>query len=95
MSARRILVARGFAFAAGEGVADRDYRFDVGFHDLRHTAATLGATSGSSLKALMARSGHADRIDIDSDQPEAFDQDFFGGDDGTRTHDFLLAKQVL
>ena len=23
------------------------------------------------------------------------DQDFFGGDDGTRTHDFLLAKQVL
>lgn len=34
------------------------------FHDLRHTAATLAAASGSSLKALMARighSGHAER----------------------------------
>ena len=26
---------------------------------------------------------------------QASEQDFFGGDDGTRTHDFLLAKQVL
>ena len=26
-------------------------------------------------------------------QSRAPDQDFFGGDDGTRTHDFLLAKQ--
>lgn len=29
------------------------------FHDLRHTAATLAAGSGTSLKALMARIGHA------------------------------------
>ena len=28
-------------------------------HDLRHTAATLAAASGTSLKALMARIGHA------------------------------------
>jgi integrase len=29
------------------------------FHDLRHTAATLAAASGTSLKALMARIGPA------------------------------------
>jgi integrase len=29
------------------------------FHDMRHTAATLAAASGTSLKALMARIGHA------------------------------------
>jgi integrase len=29
------------------------------FHDLRHTAATLAAASGASVKALMARIGHA------------------------------------
>ena len=29
------------------------------FHDLRHTAATPAAASGASLKALMARIGHA------------------------------------
>jgi hypothetical protein len=29
------------------------------FHDLRHTAATLAAASGTSLKALMARIGHS------------------------------------
>lgn len=29
------------------------------FHDLRHTAATLAAASGTSLKALMACIGHA------------------------------------
>ncbi|HWI05301.1 MAG TPA: tyrosine-type recombinase/integrase, partial [Acidimicrobiales bacterium] len=29
------------------------------FHDLRHTAATLAAASGASLRALMARIGHA------------------------------------
>jgi integrase len=29
----------------------------VRFHDLRHTAATLAASSGASLKALMAASG--------------------------------------
>ncbi len=28
-------------------------------------------------------------------EPQAPDQDFCGGDDGTRTHDPLLAKQVL
>ena len=28
------------------------------FHDRRHTAATLAAASGTSLKALMARIGH-------------------------------------
>ena len=117
------------------------------FHDLRHTAATLAATSGTSLKALMARIGHAsaaaalryqhviDGQDADIvrylerfgeeppvpsrahddapqtvrrghavgtpiDLPEVADErqrgdlDFPGGDDGTRTHDPLLAKQV-
>ena len=29
------------------------------FHDLRHTAATLAAGSGTSLRALMSRIGHA------------------------------------
>ncbi len=29
------------------------------FHELRHTAATLAAASGTSVKALMARIGHA------------------------------------
>ena len=29
------------------------------FHDLRHTAATLAAASGASLRALMSRIGHA------------------------------------
>jgi integrase len=115
------------------------------FHDLRHTAATLAAASGTRLKALMARIGHASAaaalryqhvIDgqdadivrylerfgeeppvptIDRDHPPVLgtqwarsmrngstetdspvpDQDFLGGDDGTRTHDPLLAKQVL
>ena len=118
------------------------------FHDLRHTAATLAAGSGTSLKALMARIGHAsaaaalryqhviDGQDADivrylerfgeeppmpvrahddrpqpesgghvvgtaagprtlNDEPQVRDQDFSGGDDGTRTHDPLLAKQVL
>jgi len=118
------------------------------FHDLRHTAATLAAASGTSLKALMARIGHAsvaaalryqhviDGQDADivrflerfgeeppvpsrahddtsvpvpgghvvgtpagpsepTREPQAPDQDFCGGDDGTRTHDPLLAKQVL
>jgi len=118
------------------------------FHDLRHTAATLAAASGTSLKALMARIGHAsaaaalryqhviDGQDADivkylerfgeeppvpsrahDDTPESVrgghvvgtpsdpaevtpeqeprDLDFRGGDDGTRTHDPLLAKQVL
>jgi integrase len=115
------------------------------FHDLRHTAATLAAASGASLKALMARIGHASAraalryqhvmdgqdADIvrfleqygdgppatssDHDEPkvlgtqwartmrnestenvdQAPDQDFYGGDDRTRTDDPLLAKQVL
>jgi hypothetical protein len=115
------------------------------FHDLRHTAATLAAASGASLKALMARIGHAsaraalryqhvmDGQDADivrflerygeepnvptrapeeppfvgtqwartmrnastENEDQAPDQDFRGGDDGTRTHDPLLAKQVL
>ena len=115
------------------------------FHDLRHTAATLAAASGASLKALMARIGHAsaraalryqhviDGQDADivrflerfgekppvptNDRQEpplvgtqwarnqegavpptdgtTPEQDFVGGDDGTRTHDPLLAKQVL
>ncbi len=117
------------------------------FHDLRHTAATLAAASGTSLKALMARIGHSsaaaalryqhviDGQDADivkylerfgneppvparahddtqepvrgghvvgttsdpagfADEQQASDQDFRGGDDGTRTHDPLLAKQV-
>jgi hypothetical protein len=115
---------------------------------LRHTAATLAAASGTSLKALMARIWHAsaaaalryqhviDGQDADivkylerfgeeppvparahddaantaagghavgtpndplaiTDAPDARDLDFRGGDDGTRTHDPLLAKQVL
>ena len=118
------------------------------FHDLRHTAATLAASSGTSLKALMSRIGHAsaaaalryqhviDGQDADivrylerfgeeppvptrahhdtsmpdsgghavgtparrppaPGEPQAPDQGFCGGDDGTRTHDPLLAKQVL
>jgi integrase len=118
------------------------------FHDLRHTAATLAAASGASLKALMARIGHAstaaalryqhviDGQDAEivqylerfgeeppvpprahndppgpvrtghelgtpvdpSDgraEPQDCDQHFRGGDDGIRTHDPLLAKQVL
>ncbi len=118
------------------------------FHDLRHTAATLAAASGASLKALMARIGHSSAAaalryqhvidgqdaeivrflerfdqgpsvaDGDPDAPPMSvpgghvegtpnpgerpvaklygpDQDFSGGGDGTRTHDFLLAKQVL
>jgi len=118
------------------------------FHDLRHTAATLAAASGTSLKALMARIGHAsaaaalryqhviDGQDADivrylerfgeeppvpsraqddtpdtvvgghavgtpsdpaavTDERDSPDQDLRGGDDGTRTHDPLLAKQVL
>ncbi len=118
------------------------------FHDLRHTAATLAAASGTSLKALMARIGHAsasaalryqhvidgqdaeivrylerfgeeppvpsrahdDALVSDSgghavgttagpggstEELQAPDQGFCGGDDGTRTHDPLLAKQVL
>jgi len=115
------------------------------FHDTRHTAATLAAASGASLKALMARIGHAsaraalryqhviDGQDADivrflerfgeeptvpvrapeepplmgtrwarsmqnaasADSLQAPDQGFCGGDDGTRTHDPLLAKQVL
>jgi integrase len=118
------------------------------FHDLRHTAATLAAASGTSLKALMARIGHASAAaalryqhvidgqdadivdylercdeepprpagaghgpaetdpgghvvgtkrtcDEEADGPQRPDQGFFGGDDGTRTHDPLLAKQVL
>ncbi len=118
------------------------------FHDLRHTAATLAAASGTSLKALMARIGHSsaaaalryqhvidgqdaeivqylerfgeeppvpfrahdntpetahgghavgmtsDPVEV-SDEQQARDQHFRGGDDGTRTHDPLLAKQVL
>jgi integrase len=118
------------------------------FHDLRHTAATLAAASGTSLRALMARIGHAsaaaalryqhvtDGQDAEivrylerfgdeppvpasahddppapvrlghaggtnladatnSADPQVADQDFSSGDDGTRTHDPLLAKQVL
>ncbi len=118
------------------------------FHDLRHTAATLAAASGTSLKALMARIGHAsaaaalryqhviDGQDADivkylerfgeeppvpsgvhDDTPDTVrdghavgtpsdpakvtneqqtrDLHLRGGDDGTRTHDPLLAKQVL
>jgi integrase len=118
------------------------------FHDLRHTAASLAAASGASLKALMARIGHSsvraalryqhviDGQDADivrylerfgeeppvpartkQDASDAVvpghavgttpgsaglvdnandgEQDFLGGDDGTRTHDPLLAKQAL
>jgi integrase len=155
--------AEGLVFPSADGQPMRRSNFrrrvwepattDVGltgfrFHDLRHTAATLAAASGASLKALMARIGHAsaaaalryqhviDGQDADivrylerfgeeppvpssahddaptavrgghavgtqsgpplvTDDPQACDQDFRGGDDGTRTHDPLLAKQVL
>ena len=116
------------------------------FHDLRHTAATAAAASGTSLKALMARIGHgspraalryqhvidgqdadivrylerfADTAPVPTTDPH--EPPFVGtqwarndkgavpptdgttpeqglsggGDDGTRTHDPLLAKQVL
>ena len=115
------------------------------FHDLRHTAATLAAASGTTLKALMARIGHAsaraalryqhvmdgqdteivrylERFGEDPPVPSiahdepplvgtqwarnpegssdpsedlATGKGETGGDDGTRTHDPLLAKQVL
>jgi len=32
---------------------------DLHFHDLRHTAGTLSAATGASLKELMARLGHS------------------------------------
>ncbi|MGQ0826303.1 MAG: tyrosine-type recombinase/integrase [Actinomycetota bacterium] len=97
------------------------------FHDLRHTAATLAAASGASLKALMARIGHAsaaaslryqhviDGQDADivrylerfagghavgtpddhtstTAEHQRRDQERSSGDDGTRTHDPLLAN---
>ena len=129
------------------------------FHDLRHTAATLAAASGTSPKAIMARIGHnsmtaalryqhvmdgqdaeivaylerfgdaapdgtADSSDDQSvpsrarndppatapkghvvgtppdspateARPQGCDLGELGGDDGNRTHDPLLAKQVL
>lgn len=34
-------------------------RADLRFHDLRHTGATLSATTGATLKELMARLGHS------------------------------------
>ncbi|MDQ3500917.1 MAG: site-specific integrase, partial [Actinomycetota bacterium] len=121
---------------------------ELRFHDLRHTAATLAAASGTSLKALMARIGHSsaaaalryqhviDGQDADivrflerfdhapqvpveaadlppvtatgghvegttlaeattSAEANAADQQEQGGGDGARTHDFLLAKQLL
>jgi len=63
----------GLVFPAAEGGPMRRSNFrrrvwapatvEVGiaglrFHDLRHTAATLAAASGTSLKALMSRIGH-------------------------------------
>lgn len=67
------LGAKGLVFPAPEGPMRRsNFRRRVWepatteagvsglrFHDLRHTAATLAAASGTSLKALMARIGHA------------------------------------
>ncbi len=45
------------------------------------------------------RGGHAVGTPADpesvTNEPQPRDQDFLGGDDGTRTHDPLLAKQVL
>jgi integrase len=131
-----------------EPATDEVYMSGFRFHDLRHTAATLAAASGTSLKALMARIGHAsaaaalryqhviDGQDADivrylerfgegppvpsranddtaetavaghavgtpsdpaevTDELQPRDQQLRGGDDGTRTHDPLLAKQVL
>ncbi len=64
----------GLVFPAGEGGPMRRSNFrrrvwvpataEVGvsglrFHDLRHTAATLAAAGGTSLRALMTRIGHA------------------------------------
>ena len=114
------------------------------FHDLRHTANTITASTGASTAELMHRMGHASSAaalryqhatqerDIEvarrldefvaqrtpadrggsarstrdrchnsptGSEPASADigadQDFLGGDDGTRTHDPLLAKQVL
>ena len=114
-------------------------------HRAVHTAATLAAASGTSLKALMARIGHASaraalryqhvmdgqdaeivrylerfgeeppvpsiahdepplvgtqwarNLDGSGDPPDnlATGKGKTGGDDGTRTHDPLRAKQVL
>ena len=114
------------------------------FHDLRHTANTITASTGASTAELMHRMGHASsaaalryqhatqerdievarrldefvaqRTPADRGGPARWtrdrchnsptgsepaadetgpDQDSRGGDDGTRTHDPLLAKQVL
>lgn len=66
--------AEGLVFPAAEGGPLRRSNFrrrvwvpatdaagvrGLRFHDLRHTAATLAAASGTSLRALMTRIGHA------------------------------------
>ena len=58
----------------------------VPFVDRDDTAST--ATSGHAVGTNTAQTGE----DADEIGP---DQDLRGGDDGTRTHDPLLAKQVL
>ena len=51
------------------------------------------------VSVLVTRKWHADGTTaagrVGRSAQQRSDQDFFGGDDGTRTHDFLLAKQVL
>jgi len=127
---------------ARASVADLPETFH--FHDLRHTANTITASTGASTTELMHRMGHASRAaalryqhatqerDIEvarrldefvarrttgdragsarwtrDERPKAptgsepasrnmgSDLHSRGGDDGTRTHDPLLAKQVL
>lgn len=52
---RRSHFRRGVWEPATREVGMKGFRF----HDLRHTAATLAAASGASLRSLMARIGHA------------------------------------
>ena len=66
-----------------------------------HTDTTVEATSDRySMNSLRARIAHAapDKLLIHSDKNGKNPGQawvFRSGDDGTRTHDFLLAKQVL
>ena len=47
---------RGWGFYQARHIAGRD---DLRFHDLRHTGATLAASTGATLAELMGRLGHS------------------------------------
>ena len=65
----------------------------------RSSKPTERTRGGSTTLTPVTRKWHADGTTgaekVGRSAQQRSDQDFFGGDDGTRTHDFLLAKQVL